>query len=232
MDGIDVLGDSLKVVDDVTEVGGEDELGDLVTEAGELLISRLESSLALGRKIEDQDRLVNLDSLGTGSLELGEELLIDGQKAVEEINGVESLVTIGLAQVKEAHGADEDRASCDTGLLGLVEVGDDLGGLGELESLVLEESRLDIVVVGVKPLDHLQAGHVNAALLVATAHSEVLVNGVEAILGIALGNSLFDVVVSYVSICEEIVEGKREDVHQSPGCGSERDRRGRSHRWG
>ncbi|KAJ2968537.1 hypothetical protein NQ176_g9133 [Zarea fungicola] len=37
VDSVDVLGDKVKVVDDVTEVGGEDELGDLVTEGGKLL---------------------------------------------------------------------------------------------------------------------------------------------------------------------------------------------------
>jgi hypothetical protein len=40
------------------------------------------------------------------------------------------------------------------------------------------------VVVGVKPLDHLQARNVNAVLLVATAHGEVLVDEVKTILGV------------------------------------------------
>jgi hypothetical protein len=46
------------------------------------------------------------------------------------------------------------------------------------------------VVVGIKPLDHLQSGDVNVALLVTTAHSEVLVNTVQTVLGITLGNGL------------------------------------------
>ena len=190
MDTIDVLGNSLEVVDDVTEVGGEDKVGDLVTEGGELLISRLEGSLALGGKVKDEDGLINLNGLGTGGLELGKELLVDGQEVVKQVDGVDGLVTVGLAEGEEAHGANNDGAGLDASLLGLVEVGEDLGGLGELEGLVVLEGGLDVVVVGVKPLDHLQTGNVNAVLLVATAHGEVLVDGVEAILGVALGDSL------------------------------------------
>jgi hypothetical protein len=48
------------------------------------------------------------------------------------------------------------------------------------------------VVVGVEPLDHFQAGDINATLLVSTAHGEVLVDGVKAILGVTLGNGLHD----------------------------------------
>ncbi|TFA99429.1 hypothetical protein CCMA1212_008781 [Trichoderma ghanense] len=190
VDGVDVLGDEVQVVDDVTEVGGEDQLGDLVAEAGELLISGLESSLGLGGKIEDEDGLVDLDGLSTSLLELDEELLVDGQEVVEQVNGVDGLATVGLSEVQEGDGADQDGAGDDTGLLGLVELSNGLGGGGQLEGLAVLESRLDVVVVGVEPLDHLQGGDVDAALLVATAHGEVLVNGVKAILGVSLRNSL------------------------------------------
>jgi hypothetical protein len=44
------------------------------------------------------------------------------------------------------------------------------------------------VIVGVKPFDHLQARHIDAILLVTTAHGEVLVNAVQAGAGIPLGN--------------------------------------------
>jgi hypothetical protein len=46
------------------------------------------------------------------------------------------------------------------------------------------------VVVRVEPLHHLQARHIDAILLVSTAHGKVLVDGVEASLGISLGSSL------------------------------------------
>lgn len=190
MDTIDVLGESLEVVDDVAEVGGEDNLGDLVTEGGELLVGGLESSLGLGGQVEDEDGLVNLDGVGTSLLQLGEELLVDGDELVKQVNGVDRLATVGLAEVEEADGADEDGAGVDAGLLGLLELNDGLGAVDQLEGLVVLESGLDVVVVGVEPLDHLQAGDVDALLLVATAHGEVLVDGVKTILGVPLGNGL------------------------------------------
>jgi hypothetical protein len=42
------------------------------------------------------------------------------------------------------------------------------------------------VVVGVEPLDHLQGGDINALLLETTTHGEVLVEGVELVLRVAL----------------------------------------------
>lgn len=213
MDTVDVLGESLKVVDDVTEVGGEDELGDLVTKAGELLVGRAESSLALLGKVEDEDRLVDLDGLGTSLLELGQELLVDGEEVVKKVNGVDRLATVGLAEVEERDGANDDGAGGDASLLGLLEVGDDLGGSGQGELLVVLESGLDVVVVGVEPLDHLQTGDINALLLVTTAHGEVLVDGVEAILGVALGNGaeVLDVVQDVV-VESEVTAGDDIDT--------------------
>ncbi|KAK1242143.1 hypothetical protein MKX07_000129 [Trichoderma sp. CBMAI-0711] len=190
VDGVDVLGDEVQVVDDVTEVGGEDQLGDLVTEASELLVGGLESGLGLGGQVEDEDGLVDLDGLGTSLLELDEELLVDGQEVVEQVNGVDGLATVGLSEVQEGDGADQDGAGDDTSLLGLVELSNGLGGGGQLEGLAVLEGRLDVVVVGVEPLDHLQGGDVDPTLLVATAHGEVLVNGVKAILGVSLRDSL------------------------------------------
>ncbi|CAH0041445.1 unnamed protein product [Clonostachys solani] len=190
VDSVDVLGKNIQVVDDVTKVGGEDKLGDLVAEAGELLVSRLEGSLGLGREVKDQSGLINLDGLGTSLLELDKELLIDGQKSIEQVNGVDGLVTVGLSEVEEGDGTDEDGAGLDASLLGLVESGNSLGLVSELEGLAVLESGLDVVVVGVKPLDHLQARNVNAVLLVATAHGEVLVDEVKTILGVTRGNGL------------------------------------------
>lgn len=190
VDGVDVLGDEVNVVDDVTEIGGEDKLGDLVTESGELLVGGLEGSLGLGREVKDEDGLINLDSLGTSLLELGQELLVDGEELLEQVNGVDRLTTVSLTEVKERDGTDEDGAGGNTSLLGLVEVGNSLGGIAQCESLVVLEGRLNIVVVGVKPLDHLQRRNINTSLLVTTTHGEVLVNLVKAILGVTLRNGL------------------------------------------
>ncbi|KAI6768810.1 hypothetical protein HG531_010999 [Fusarium graminearum] len=203
---VDVLGEEVKVVDDVTEVGGENDLGDLVAKAGELLIGGLESILGLLGKIEDKNRLVNLDGLGTSLLQLSEELLIDGEELLEKVDRVDLLVTVGLAEVKERDRANKDGAGADASILGLLEVSNSLGALSELEGLAVLEGGLDVVVVRVEPLDHLQRGDIDTLLLVTTAHGEVLVNGVKAILGVSLGNGLEEVILDLVE--DVVVESK------------------------
>lgn len=192
VDTIDILGEEVEVVDNVTEVGGEDNLGDLVTQAGELLVCRLESSLGLLGEVKDKDGLVDLNSLGTSLLQLGKELLVDGEELLQKVDRLDRLATVGLAKVEERHGTNENGAGGDTGLLGLLELGNSLGAVGELEGLVVLEGRLDVVVVGVEPLDHLQRRDIDTLLLVTTAHGEVLVNAVKAILGVSLGNGLMN----------------------------------------
>ncbi len=117
------------------KVGGEDKLGNLVTEFGEYLISGLERSPALLEKVKDEDRLVNLHSFSTSSFEFGKEMLIDWKKIVEEVNRLDGLVAVSLAKVEEAHRASDDKTSLNASLLSLVEVGEDLGGLDKLEGL-------------------------------------------------------------------------------------------------
>lgn len=183
-------GEDVKVVDDVTEVGGNDEGGDGITSSGESLIGGLESSLDLRGEIEDEGGLVNLDGLGTGGLEGLQELDVDGDELVKERDGVDGRATVSLAEGKERDGADKDGSGDDASLLGLEELADGLGVLGKGEGLVVLEGRLDVVVVGVKPLDHLEGGDIDTALLVATAHGEVLIERGELLLGVAFGNGL------------------------------------------
>ena len=148
------------------------------------------SILGLGGEIENKNGLIDLDSLGTSLLELGEELLVDRQKALEEVDGVNRLTSVSLTEVKETDGANKDGAGGDTSLLSLLELSNSLGALSELERLVVLESGLDVVVVGVKPLNHLETGDIDTLLLVATAHGEVLINGIKTILGVTVGDSL------------------------------------------
>jgi hypothetical protein len=94
--------DNVKVVDNVTEVCGESDLGTAGTlESDELLVGGLESLLGLGGKVEDEDGLIDLDGLGTSLLELLQELLVDGKELLEESDGVDVLATVGLGEVEE-----------------------------------------------------------------------------------------------------------------------------------
>lgn len=190
MDSIDVLWEGLKVVDDITEVGSEDNLWDSITKGGELLVGWLEGSLDIGWEIEDQGWLINLDGLGTGSLELLEEVDVDWDKLVKQRDWLNGLSTVWLSEIKERDWSDKDRAGLDTSLLGLKELVDSLWALAQLELLVILEGRLDIMVVRVEPFDHLQGWDIDTLLLEATTHGEVLINLVELVLGISLWNSL------------------------------------------
>jgi hypothetical protein len=209
----------IDVVDNVTEVGGQGHTGSLVTESTELLVSGLEGSLGLGSKVEDEDRLVNLDILGTSFLELGKELNVQGEKFLEVGDGVNSLVTVGLGEGQERDRSQDDGTGGDASLLSLEELNDRLGVLSELVFLGVLEGGLDVVVVGVKPLDHFQAGNINGVLAIlgglleTTTHGEVLVNGVEVVLAVSLGNNTekLDVVEDLV-VESEIIAGDHIDT--------------------
>ncbi|KAF3806612.1 putative 5-methyltetrahydropteroyltriglutamate--homocysteine methyltransferase, partial [Colletotrichum gloeosporioides] len=206
VEAVDVAdgGEDVKVVDDVTEVGGQNQLGE--AGGGESLVGGLEGSLGLLGEVEDEDGLVNLDSLGTSGLELLQELNVDGDELVEQRDGVNGLATVGLSQVEERDGADKDGAGDDAGLLGLVELNNGLGVGSELEGLAILEGRLDIVYLFyVMRFFHrpcmsgggggaYQRGDVDAVLLVAAAHGEVLVNGLKLGLGVTGRNGLRQVV--------------------------------------
>ena len=207
--------DDVEVVHDITEVSGEDKLRAVATlQSSEFLVCGLERTADLGGQVEDQDRLIDLHGLRTSLLELLQELLIHRDKLVEEADGVDGLVAVGLAKVEEGDRAEDDRTGDDASLLGLKEVPYGLRVTAELEGLVVLQCRLDVVVVAVKPLDHLQTGHVNAVLLMTTAHGKVLVQGVEAMLAVPLWNGVehLDVVENLV-VVGEVIAGN--DIHAS-----------------
>jgi len=149
------LGENVQVVDDVAKVGRQGELGDVLSESSKLLVGGTESILSLLGEVKNQDRLVDLDSLGTSLGQLGQKLLIDGQEGVEEGDGVHRGTTVRLSEVEERDGSEDDRASNDTLGLGLKEVADGLGVGRQGESLAILESGANIVVVAVEPLYHL-----------------------------------------------------------------------------
>lgn len=148
------LGEDINVVDDVTEVGGEGDAGTLGTEGAELLIGRLEGGLALLSKIENENGLVDLDILGTSSLELGQKLNVEREELVKQSDGVNALTTVGLSEGQEGDRTEDDGAGGDASGLGLEELSNGLRLGSKLELLVVLESGLHVVVVGVKPLDH------------------------------------------------------------------------------
>ena len=142
------------VVDDVAEVSGDNDLRTLATKASQSLVCRLESLLNLVLEIKDKHRLVNLNSIGTSLFKLLQEFNVDGEELLKKCDGVDVLVTVGLSKSEEGNRSNEDRTSVDAGLFGLEEFSYWLGIVVKLEGLVVLESRLDVVVVGVKPLDH------------------------------------------------------------------------------
>lgn len=190
MNGIDILWESINVVNDITEVGREDNLGDLSTKASKLLIGWLEGSLGLGWEVKDEDGLINLDGLSTSSLQLGKKLFIDWHEFVQEVNRIDSLATVWLAESKEGNWAYEDRSGDDPGFFGLEELSNSLWAGAKLEGLVVLEGWLDVMVIRVEPFHHFQARDIDTILLTATTHSKVFIDGVEAVLGISLGCSL------------------------------------------
>src|SRR5690606_6014079 len=133
---------------------------------------------------------VTLNSVGTGSLEGLQERDVDRHKLVKEGDRVDRGATVSLAKGKARDGSNKDGSGMDAGLLGLKDLPDRVGVLGEGEGLVVLKGGFDVVVVRVKPLDHFEGRDIDAALLVATAHGEVLVNGVKLLGGVTLGDSL------------------------------------------
>jgi len=215
VDGVEALevGEDINVVDDVTEVGGESDAGTLGTEGTELLIGGLEGSLGLGSEVEDKDGLVNLHILGTSGLELGQKLNVERKELLKQSDGVNGLVTVGLGESQERDGTEDDGAGGDASGLGLKELSNGLGLGSKLELLVVLESGLHVVVVRVEPLDHFQTGDINALLLETTAHGEVLIERVEVVLGVTLGDGSEELVVVEDLIVEgEVVAGNNIDT--------------------
>ena len=140
-------GEDIQVVNNVTEVGGNDDRGGSAAEGANCLVGGLEGILDLGLQVENEHGLVNLHALGTSSLEGLEELNVDGDELVKEGDGVDGGASVGLAEGEEGDGPEQDGPGVETGLLGLLEFPDGLGVLGQGECLVILECGLHVVVV-------------------------------------------------------------------------------------
>lgn len=143
------LGNKINVGVETTKVGGQKDLGG---NRGKFSIGGIELALELETSIENEDRLVDLDPVGTSSLELSQELLVERKDFWEEGDRgkVGGSTLSSLAQPQVGDGTQDDGAGCDTEGLGLVEL---LNGLVEVELEVggLGELGHNEVVVRIKP---------------------------------------------------------------------------------
>lgn len=158
-DEIDVKTSNTRVLDegdvvaDASKVGGDQEL-ELGGSGGQAGIGGVEVGNDGSRNIEGEDGLVDLDPVGTGSSELGKELLIDGEDLGEEGDEVEASRVLGsLSEEEEGEGTEDDGASVDAEGLGLVELLDGLDVGAEVEGLVCLELRDTVIMNQIRQVD-------------------------------------------------------------------------------
>lgn len=202
----------LEVGSHVTKVGGDGDLGDILL-LGEELVSSLEGVLHLLGEVENKNGLVDLDGLGTSSVQLLEDLGVDGEELLEERDGLElERVGVGLTEGKEGDGADQNGSGLDAEGLGLEVLVDGLLAV-ELELGGGGEGGSHVVVVGVEPLDHLEGGDIDVVSLEASAHGEHGVNGSQVVLGVSLGDDVEEQgVIENVIVEGEVVGGDDVDA--------------------
>ena len=132
------LGSEVEVGVETAEVGGQE---DLWGNRGKFSVGGVELALKLEASVENEDGFVNLDPLGTGGLELGQQLLVEREDLWEEGDRgkVGRGILSSLAQPQVGDGTQDNRTGHYTEGLGLVELLDSLvkielevGGLGEL----------------------------------------------------------------------------------------------------
>ena len=88
-----------------------------------------------------------------------------------------------------------------------------LGVFGELEGLVVLEGGLDVVVVRVEPLHHLQRRNINTVFLVSSAHGEALVDGTQVVLAVSLRDDIEHLeLVQDLVIVGEVIAGDDIDT--------------------
>ena len=144
--------------------------GDLRGDGSKSLVGLLEEfGLGLGL-VHHEDGLVELNLLNTSLLELREELLVDRDKLVKEVEGLElSGGGVGLSDEGEvSDGAEKNRSGGDAELLGLLVFRESLVVV-ELELGLGRVVDLDDVVVGVEAAKLL----INVHVLVLQARSKI-----------------------------------------------------------
>lgn len=140
-------GEDIDVVDDITKVRSEGDGGDFRTSGSEGSVGRLKGILGRLGQVQNKDRLVNLNGIGTCRFKFLQELNIGGEEVLEKRDGLNRLTTVRLSEVEERDRANKNRASGDALLLSLKEFTDRLGVGSQSEGLVFLEGGADVVVV-------------------------------------------------------------------------------------
>lgn len=164
-----VNGEGLEELDRVTdtsEVGGK---GDLGGNRGQSLVNLLELGTESLANVLNEDGLIDLNVLGTGLLQLGKNLLVDLEEAVQSGKGLVSGggITSGLGKGQKGDRSEEDGSGVDSELLGLLVLGQEL----VVDKLELDRGgdfRDDKVVVAVEPLLHLHGVKIDTLVLLLT----------------------------------------------------------------
>ena len=224
--------DGVQVWSDVTEVGGQGDLRQTLT--NQLLESRLVQVLDILRQVQDQDRLVDLDGSGTGVVQLSEQRLVDRQELVQQRDRVQVQgVLVSLTQVQVRDRTNNDRSGLDAQFLGLQVLNNWLqAGLRvQLELGRVGEGWSDIMVVGVKPLHHLQGSDINSSLglgglsLQTSTHGKQHIDWLQAKLGVSVWDDVEQKrQVQHLVVEGEIVRGNHIDTSvllQLPVVGSD-----------
>ncbi|EEQ36271.1 conserved hypothetical protein [Clavispora lusitaniae ATCC 42720] len=203
--------DGSQVRSDVTKVGGQDDFWQAF--ANQLLESGLVQFSDRLRQVQNQNRFVNSHGLGAGLVQLGQQRLVNWQELLQKRNRLQvQRVLVGLTQVQVGDWTQHNWSGLNAQLLGLQVFDNRLQtSLGvQLELGGVRESWSDIVVVGVKPLDHFQSSHVNSSLglgglsLQTSAHGEQNVNWSQVVLLV----SVWDDIEQERQVQNSVVEGK------------------------
>lgn len=209
---VDVL-DEGDVVADAAKVGGDEDL-ELVADSSQTSVGSVVLGNDSWRGVEDEAGLINLDPVGTGLGELGEELLVDGENIGQEREKVKTVRVLGsLTEEEEREGSEDDGAGMDAESLGLFEFLNSLGLGAEAEDVVVLELGDDVVVVGVEPLLHLLGLDIDfllglgGRLLDATADGKVALVAVSEVAE-AMGDDVeHDGVIKNVIVEREVTGG-------------------------
>ncbi len=169
------LGEDVQGLAEPVEVGGDQDLRP-VGETPEVAVGAHGGVQFGGGAVLDESGLVQLHPLRARRAQVGEDLGVHRQQAVQEGQRFEvgRDTRGGLGEQEVGDRADEHRAGGEAQREGLLQLRDLLGGVGG-EHGARAQLGHQIVVVGVEPLRHLQRRHV----LRAARHREVPVQRVE-----------------------------------------------------